>query len=216
MSKTKKAKENKPVVYTPIGRVSYPYLHKPDTGRPESDNKYKVELYIPKEAFQTDEGKALMKVILETGRKFFDDKKLSLKDFKNPFHDMSTDPKAEEWNKNCIRIRAKSQLEVPVIGPRKIDGKFQPLSTEKVKEIKGGDYGRAICTVGTYTQQGGGVTLYLNFFQFVKEGEALGQGNWRQLENLSEIEVEVDSVEDMVDTEEAADEDSGEDAGMVF
>lgn len=208
-----KAKDKEYVtVYTPIGILSYPYLVNPDTGRQESSGKFSAEVYVPKATFATD-GKQLVADVLKIAREFHGDPKLKLADIQNPFKDMDTVKDAQDWQKGKYRIRAKAGVKgmaegdlakyrPTVIGPRKDEnGKFPVLSLEEVKAIKAGDEVRFICSVYGYSQQGGGVALGLNVVQFAKVGKALGQGKLRAIEELGEIEVEIDSPEDMVDTE---------------
>lgn len=208
MAKTKKREFI--TVFTPIGTLSFPYLVKPDTGRAESSNKYSAEIYVPK-AVWAKEGKPVVEAILKVGREYFKNPKLKLTEFKNPITDMDSLGKPlEDYQKGCIRIRAKAAQEYKptVIGPQKSsEGKFPVWSEDQVKEIKGGDQVRLICSPYAYSQQGGGVAFGLNFVQFAKEGKALGQGRMKAIEALGEIEVEVDSPDEMVDTEDTEDED---------
>jgi hypothetical protein len=216
MAKTVAKKEEYVTVYSPLGILSYPYLTKPDTGRKESSNKYSAEIYVAKSTW-VKEGKQMVDDVLKVARKFFNNPKLKLSEFKGPFTDMdnATDSKGkkiepEEWQKGTIRIRAKAGAEYKptVIGPRKDPetDKFPVLTDEQVSNIKGGDYVRLIGTVYGYSQQGGGIAIGLNFVQFGKEGKALGQGKMAQIKDLGEIEVEVDAPEEMVDTEETLSE----------
>ena len=213
------AKEEKKYtnVTTPIGICSFPYLVKPDTGRKESSNKYSCEIYIPKPVW-AKEGKPVVDAIMKIAREFFKNPKLKkLSEFKNPITDMDTVSDAKDYQKGTIRIRAKASSSFSpggkdqkptVIGPRKDpeSGKFPILSEELVAAIKGGDHVRLIGGLFGYTQQGGGISMGLNFVQFAKEGKAIGQGKMKQLENLGEIEVDLDSPEEMVDTEESDEE----------
>lgn len=220
MTKNNKGKKEKEylTVYTPLGRLSYPYLVKPDTGRKESSNKYSAEIYVPK-AVWMKEGKPVVDAILKVAREYFKDPKLALADFKSPLTDMDKERDVKDYQKGTIRIRAKaSSLFTPsdptdrkpiVIGPQKNpdSNKFDPWTDEQVTKIKGGDYVRLICSPYGYSQQGGGVAFGLNFVQFGKEGPALGEGKMKSIEALGEIEVEVDSPDEMVDTEEDDDVD---------
>ncbi len=203
MAKTKKEVIN---VTTPIGVCSYPYLLKPDTGRAESSNKYSIEIYVDK-ATWAKEGKPVVEAVMKAAREYFQNPKLKkLSEFKNPITDMDTVKDVKDFQKGCIRIRAKAgaDFKPTVIAPRKDPDtdKFPVLSDEEVAKIKGGDHVRLIGTLFGYSQQGGGIALGLNFVQFAKEGKAIGQGRMKQLESLDEIEVEVQSPEEMVDTED--------------
>lgn len=213
MAKTKKEESKFVTVISPIGIVSYPYLIKPDIGRKESSMKFSAELYVPKPVFLS-EGKEMVAQVLKVAREYHDDKKLNLSDIQSPFKDMDTVKDALDWQKNTFRIRAKAgkkdmsqdewnKYRPTCIGPVKNEeGKFPVLSLEEIAAIKGGDHGRFICSVYGYSQQGGGVALGLNFFQFAKVGKALGQGKLKAIEGLGEIEVALDDPSSMVDTEE--------------
>lgn len=194
-------------IITPVGLLSFPYLHKIDSGRAESSDKFSAEIYIPKAVWQK-EGKDVYEKILKVGREYFKNPKLKLTEFKNPILDMDTVTGKEvlDYQKGCIRIRAKAGADQKptIIGPQKIDAKFPVWTDEQVAAIKGGDFGRILGSVYAYPQQGGGVAIGLNFFQFAKVGKAIGQGRSKQLEALDEIEVQVDSPDEMVDTDDEA------------
>lgn len=213
----KKKEKEYVTIYTPIGIGSWLYLVKPDIGRKESSLKFSAELYVPKADFLKD-GKQMIADVTKVAREYHDNKKLNLNDITNPFKDMDTVKDCPEWAKGTYRIRAKAgkkdmteaewnQYRPTVIAPRKDEnGKFPQYTLDEIKEIKAGDYMRFICGVYGYSQQGGGVALGLNFVQFVKEGKALGQGKMKAIENLDEVEVTVDSPEEMFDTEKDGDE----------
>lgn len=208
----KKEKRENVKIVTPIGMVSFPYLAKPDTGRKESSNKYSVEIFIPKAAWQK-QGKELVEKLLGFARVYFDDPKLKkLSQFKNFITDMDTQKDIKDYQVGTIRIRAKAgslhsgetDQKPTVIGAiRNPDTeKFDVWTDEQIAKIKGGDFGRIIGNLYGYTQQGGGISLALDFFQFQKEGKAIGQGKMKAIEDLDELEVEVDSADEMVDTDE--------------
>jgi len=190
-------------IITPIGVLSYPYLLKPDTGRTESSGKYSAEIYVPK-AVWAKEGKPVVEAILKVAREYFKNPKIKLSEFKSPITDMDTVKDAKDFQKGCIRIRAKAGVEhrPVVIAPTKVDDKFPVWTDEQVATIKGGDHVRLIGSVYGYPQQGGGIAIGLNFVQFAKVGKAIGEGRMAQLKELEEIEVEVDSPDSMVDVEE--------------
>lgn len=192
----KEKKDNKVKCTSPLGMFSFPYLAAPDSGRPESDNKHKVDLLIKKEVFKT-EGKAMTEAVLQVAREYFGKPKIQLKDFKNPFMDMDTVDGADDRTKGHIRVRAKSEYQPLIVGADK-----EELSADDIKKIKGGDFGRIVCVAYPYSQQGGGVTLGLNLVQYARPGEALGQGRKAYLDMIDEIEVTLDDVE----TEEAEEE----------
>lgn len=177
---------------TPIGQISYPYFDKPDSGRENSSNKYSGDLLIPKDVFIKD-GMALKQGVLDVGRSFFNDQTLTLKDFKHPFKDTDTINKiSDPAQKGCILIRARSTRKPLVVGPDK-----KELDLERIKSLKGGDWGRYVVWIYGYSQQGGGVTFGLNLVQFAREGAAFGGGSTQNLEFIEELEVTLDDVGDI-------------------
>lgn len=215
-----KEKSDKVIVYSPLGRFSYPYFTAPDTGRANSDNKFKTELMIPK-AVWAKEGQEMIAAVLSVAADYFKKPKIQLKDLvstiiedgveskkrRHPFTDMALEKDTPDVWKDCVRLRAKSDFEPWFIGPKKgADGKFPRLTKEEIAELKGGDYGRLCCVVYSYSQQGGGVTLGLQGVQFAHAGEAVSQGATKQIEGFSEIAVELDDPSEMVDTEAKAEE----------
>ena len=199
---TKKGKKENVIIYTPVGVLAWPYLHAPDTGREYSDSKYKGDLFIPKDVW-VKEGKPIVDAVLKVAAKAYENPKIKLTDFKHPITDMDKEKEQKPYEKGCIRIRAKSQFQPVIIGPKKdASGAFPKLTSEQIEKIKAGDNVRFICAVYYYPQQGGGVAFGLNFVQFGFEGAAIGQGNLKAIESLNEIEVELDILSEMVDTEE--------------
>lgn len=208
----KKAKE-KVTITTPIGRLSFPYLAEPDSGRQYSDDKYKTDILIPKPVW-VEQAKGVIEAVLKVGREYFGNPKLQLKDFKNPFFDMDNDSDCPDFAKGHVRLRAKSQFAPVVIGPKKgTDGRFPVWDKEQIAKIKGGDHARIVCAVYGYPQQGGGVTLGLNVVQFAYEGGAIGQGVTELINSIDEIEVEIDDPAEMTDTEDSQE---SEDSALNF
>lgn len=199
-------KKNTVTLWTPPGRVSYPFFTGPDVGRQYSDNKYKGDLLIPKAIFK-EKGKELQDAVLQVGRDKFGTKfKLVGSPYKTPFKDTDKDDNlAEPALRNAIMIRAKATRQPMFIGPRKDgNGVFPTLSSEKVAAIKGGDWVLFNVGVFAYEQQGGGVTFGLNGVQFWKEGEGFGQGRSQLMKTAEELEEEEleDASNDDVSSEE--------------
>lgn len=195
---TKKTKAVK--IVTPIGRLSYPYLNETDSGRENSDNKYKTDLLITKDVWKK-EGKALKEAVLLVGRKFYKDKSLELSDFANPFKDTDVLKKYSDSKeiKGHILIRCKSEF-LPIV----VNAQKKELSDAERKQIKGGDYARLVVAVYPYPNGEGGVTLGLNLVQYVKPGEALGGGKAAALAQIDEIEIEPDDIDTEDEEEEEA------------
>lgn len=175
-------KKEKVRIVTPLGRISFPSIVKPDEGRQYSDGKYKADLIIDKGVFKL-QGAALREAVLKVAQEGFG-KKLELSAFKNPFHDCDKKDGCPEFMKNSVQIRAKSTY-APLI----VDANKKEMSMEDREKIKGGDYCRFLVTVFHYSQSSGGVSLALNVVQFVKSGEAFGSGKDAMLSMIDEIEV---------------------------
>lgn len=206
---TKKAGQKpREILWTPPGRVSYPYFASVDSGRQYSDDSYKTDLIIPKAIFK-ERGKELQAAVLKVGKEYFGDKFSFKGKWFIPFKDLDAAGDTPEAMKNCIQIRAKSKpfgnkpARKPLfLAPRKNkDGKFPELTPEEVQNIKGGDWCVLNVTVFPYDQQGGGVSFGLNAVQFWKTDEGFGQGRSKLLETAEELEAEVDDVtnDDVVD-----------------
>lgn len=201
MVKKAPAKKSKAVkIVTPIGRLSYPYLNETDSGRENSDNKYKTDLLITKDVWKK-EGKALKEAVLLVGRKFYKDKSLELSDFANPFKDTDVLKKYSDSKeiKGHILIRCKSEF-LPIV----VNAQKKELSDAERKQIKGGDYARLVVAVYPYPNGEGGVTLGLNLVQYVKPGAALGGGKAAALAQIDEIEIEPDDIDTEDEEEEEA------------
>lgn len=196
--------EKKTKLWTPPGRISFPFFTAPDVGRSMSDGKFKTDLLIPKGVF-TEQGKELQAVVLEVGRDKFGSKFSLRGEWKIPFKDTDTDPKIPDNQKGCILVRAKSKIAPKFIGPKNDSETGKPiyLSHDQVAALKGGDYGKLYVYVYTYEQKGGGVTLGLNGFQFWKTGEGFGQGSAQLLDTATEFE-----DEEIEDAEMPTDSDS--------
>jgi len=189
-------------LWTPAGRISFPFIAMPDTGREYSDNKYKTDLLIRKEAFK-EHGKALTDAVIEVGKAYFGDKFTLKGKWKTPFKDTDTDDKVvNEAMKNCILVRAKASKQPLIIGPRKnSDGKFPELSPEEVQALKGGDWCVLNVTVFPYDQSGGGIALGLNVVQFWKTDTGFGQGRSKVLDSAEELDSPLDTPTAPVDND---------------
>lgn len=189
-------------LWTPAGRISFPFIAAPDTGREYSDNKYKTDLLIRKEAFK-EHGKALTDAVIEVGKAYFGDKFTLKGKWKTPFKDTDTDDKiVNEAMKNCILVRAKASKQPDVIGPRKnSDGKFPILSPEEIQALKGGDWCVLNVTVFPYDQSGGGIALGLNAVQFWKTDTGFGQGRSKVLDSAEELDSPLDTPTAPVDND---------------
>lgn len=166
-------KEKRVWIATPIGRMLYAHLTKPDVGRQYSDGKFKLDLLFPKETWK-EQGAELRKAVILEARKYFQDDSLTLKDFKHPFKDGDAKDTSIEGNKpykGMMYITPKCSGDYPptLVGPHK-----EELTLEEANKMKWGDYVRCVIDVYPYEQQGGGITIGLKTVQFVKPGEPFG------------------------------------------
>lgn len=189
-----KTEEKKELVRTSRGTISFPYLVKADEGRQYSDGKFKADLMIPLETFKK-EGKAMVDAILAVAEAHFG-KKLGMTEFKHPLKNLANDEDVPERFRNCMMLRAKSQFKPSVYAPNFVNGKPVELPDVEIAKIKGGDIVRFIVNFYAYEQSGGGVAAGLQGVQFVKVGDAIGQGKTREI-SLLEDEGE---TEDVIDT----------------
>lgn len=189
MSKTEVVRAT---AYTPKGIISYPFLVAPDTGRQYSSNKYTCDFFIKKDVFKK-EGKPIVEAILEAAKAFYG-KPVKMSEFTHPLKDCAGDEDLPEILRDCYKIRAKSVLKPEIVGPRKENNAWKPLTEEQVKAIKGGDIVRLVINFYPYKQSGGGIAAGLQLVQFIQEGEALGQGKAATLAILEDNEVDSDEV----------------------
>lgn len=173
-------------VVTPTGRIVFPYLAEPDSGRQYSDGKYKVDILFPKSSWKED-GAELREQVLGVAQAYYG-KKVKFADFKHPFKDGDT--KQQDYFKGHVYITAKSQFAPTVVGPDK-----SVFDKERIMKIKGGDYARLVVVVYPYDQSGGGVTLGLDIVQFSHEGEALSGGRAASMAMLDELEVDLSDLD---------------------
>lgn len=188
---------------TPVVRVVYPYLTKPDTGRKDSSEKYGVTLLIPKNDVWNKEFKELRQKIIKVARTYFNKPDLTLDDFTHPFHDGDEDDK--EMYKGHYRMSARSQFKPGIATPE-----GRPMSDEDGALIKGGDYGRAVLSIYGYTVKGKkGVTCGLEVFQFSHKGDPIGGGSREaQIKLLGKLDIPLGDpdLDDEEDYEEDLDE----------
>jgi hypothetical protein len=170
-------------IVTPIGRLSFPHLAKPDEGRQYSDSKFKGTLLLPKKG--VDLG-PLKTAALKCAQKKWP-KITKLDEFVHPFRD--GDLKDAEGYKGCIYIVAKTKRRPKLIGKMKeeLDG----------DHFYGGCKARFIVSAMTYMLAGKpGVTFLLDVVQFAGDGEKLGGGGSANVDALEEITDDGDNPAD--------------------
>jgi len=200
-----KEKKERTILWSPAGRVSYPFFAAADSGRDLSDDAFKGDLLIPKAIFK-EQGKAIQEAILKVGRaEFGPNFKLVGSKYRIPLKDMDTDDRvANEAMRNSIMIRAKSgkrksgpAVQPVFIGPRKgPDGRFVPLTQEQIADIRPGDWCKFQISVYAYTQQTGGVSFGLQAVQFWKSDRTgFESGRSESIQTAEELEVELDDAD---------------------
>lgn len=179
------------LVVTPVGYIAFPYLSRPDVGRPSSSNKYGAALYIPKDVFKV-EGQALLAKVLEVGRRLRGPQ-ATLRDFKHTIKDVdsfSPEEKAkipEAVRSGFIRISTASKTP-PVVK----DARQNLMTPQQIDQITAGDFCRFVLAVYTYSQQGGGVALGLNVVQFKEKSGVVFGGGGAGVEMLTDLEVKME------------------------
>lgn len=179
------------VVLTPLGFISYPYLARPDTGRPNSSGKYTAQLFIAKEDMKS-QGMSLLAAVLAKGKEL-KGPNATLKDFKHTIYDvdqLSPEKKAklpEAVRTGFIQINCAS-IKAPIVK----DAKQNILSSDDIARIGGGDVCRFVVAAYTYKQQGGGVALGLNIVQFKEKGPVSFGGGASGVELLGDLEVKME------------------------
>lgn len=187
-----KKKPVRKTIALPVGRISYPFLAAPDTGREYSDGAYKVDFLIPLESFKKAQ-EQIEGVLLEVWRDFIGDPKVKFKDIKKqPLKDLSNDPKVAPNMKDYMLIRAKNKNGQPLI----VDINKKEMSEDAIKKLKGGDWCEIIVSFYPYSQSGSGVAAGQDIVRFVKPGEPFGSGAAKHLGLLDDIEITAESFTD--------------------
>lgn len=166
-------------IVTPSGRISFPHLEQPDTGKKFSDGKFKASLLMDKKAADMS---VLRAKALECAQLAFGAGIKSLNDFQHPFRDGDAKPELAGYA-GMIFITCKSKKR-----PLCIDRAKQNIPPE---EIYGGCVARLVVTACSYQstenvkdaktgqvvkQVVKGVTFLLDGVQKIGDGERFGGG----------------------------------------
>lgn len=173
-------------VTTPLGRLSFPKLFKPEQYQGKGDAKYQATLLFPKNTDLTVVKKAITQAQVNA---FGEDKKKWPK-MRLPWRDGDQKEDLEGYAGNYY-INCSTKRKPVVIGRDK-----EPITEES--EIYGGQYGRFV-VVAKVTEASGNyfVSLYLQGYQKVKDGPAFGGG----------VNIEKDfSDDDLDDVDEESDD----------
>lgn len=177
--------EHKFQVITPVGRIMWPFLDKPNTEGQYASNKYECQLLIDKKEFETDIGAAFRDTVLKVGqlkigpgwtKKSYN----PIRDGDSKAIDLVEEKKYESLEEcpyhNTVYFKAKSKLKPKVVGPDKM-----VWDDSQIAKIKSGDYARFVVSVWgsntNFVNGKGGVALYIAAIQFVREGEPLAKGS---------------------------------------
>lgn len=207
---------------TPVVRVSYSYITKPDTGKEFSDEKFKFAALLPKD--RAEELKPLKLEILKVAKEAFG-KDTKLKDIETPFNDGDEMEKEEYEGMVVFNIKSKRKPGV-IVGKTK--RKYNDLNEEEQAELaldNAGYYVIAMCKPSSYkrtitvedakgktkNKQVCGVNLNLQSLWYVKDGERFGGGGDAS-SDFAEVDLDGDEFDDE-GVEESTGEDSTESTG---
>lgn len=166
MAKPKISKDLKGVKFTtPLARLSFPKLFKPEQFQGKGDAYFGCALLFPKSSDLGEMKKAIVKAATEA----FGEKANWPKDLSLPWRD-GDDQADYEGYADHYYVNAKTKRKPVIVGRDKA-----PIEDES--EIYGGLYGRAVL-VAKATESGGKyyVSLYLQGFQKWKDGPQFGGG----------------------------------------
>lgn len=186
-------------IVTPVGRLSFPHLDKPDEGKKFSDGKYKVTLLMPK---QGTDFSTLRAAALATAQEAFGAQVKTLNDFQHPFRDGDQKAEGKELDgyKGCLYITCKSKQR-----PMVVDRAKNPIDP---KDCYGGCKARLVVTACSYQstenvrQPDGkvvkqivrGVTFLLDVVQKVGDDKPLGGGRAASVSALPDDDLGPDAV----------------------
>lgn len=179
-------------VVTPVGRVSYPKLDKPDTTGKYADNKYKLTLLFPADTDFTDLKAACLAAAKEMWPKL-DPKKVKL-----PIRNGTAFAKARQPDDPESHVYYGTFFCTPKTKnkPGLVDKYKKPLVGEDA--VYGGSFARCRVTCVTYKktenvrQANGevmpedvfGVSLLLDSVQLVRDGERFGRSTADDFDGL--------------------------------
>lgn len=210
MSDDKKNPATKVVLGTTKGkltRLAGVHLHKPRLNKDSGKEEYTVLAMIPKD---NAEDLAAVRAAIAEQRKFYleETKKKGVPDgFWNPLKDADTDIRSdgEGWSeefKGHFVLRGKSMAfdddgaarEAPEVVGTMRDAKDK-LVVLTVKDIKSGDWGRVSVNFKAFTKKAGGVSVWLNRVQKVKDGEAMSNRGSAE-DDFGSFEDDLDEADD--------------------
>lgn len=164
-------KEKSSGVVSPIGRLSYPHLFKPsgNAKRPDAPKKYSCSLLVEKDEDLSDITSAIKQAKID---KWGADKSKWPKKLRSPIAD--GDGEDYEDNPEChghwvLKCSTGDEYR-PVVA----DAKNRLLDEKDKAKVYAGCYGIVNVKAFAYSNESSGVSLILNGFQKVRDGEPLG------------------------------------------
>ena len=172
-------------IISPKGRCSYPHLFKPSAFQGEGEPKFSAALLIDKKASGTKEFIGKIKAAQDAALKELYGTKLptNLERWGVSDGDDIVDAQGnpDPVTKGNWVVKASSKNR-----PAIIDGQGTEILTET--DVYGGCYGRInFCAKAYGTPAKGGVTLELNVFQKIADGEAFGGAEKAKQAALAEM-----------------------------
>lgn len=150
-------------VTTPIGRLSFPALFKPETFEDGGDPKFSATLLFPKGSTDL---KALQDLAKEAAAKAFPNGLPP--NFRNPFRDGDREKPGVDGYQNVIFVKFSSTRR-----PKVVDLNLQEILNQD--DVYAGCWVRVSCGAYGYDKKGNkGVSFNLYNVQKVKEGESFG------------------------------------------
>jgi Protein of unknown function (DUF2815) len=185
-------------------RFSYLHVFKPHLNQQSKRHEYSLQVLIPKTSKKTYE--AIKQAVDEQMKLWFPKTKPPKLHYPIKDGDTDVNQKGEKINVPgywVVSAKTDAYERVPgttnedmgkpiaepdVVGTTKdANGKLKRLGSS---DVKSGDWGRVSVNVKGYTTGDGGVGVYLNTLQLVREGEALGSSNRDADAAFSEFEDE--------------------------
>jgi len=168
-------KENK-TFFTPVGRLIYPHILKPQRNEQDTHDVYSLQLNVPKENGKFPSVLNEMKSNLEQAlqKKWGDD---WADDVELPFKDGDTHKalKKRDFNHGCICVDLRSYDQQPGIGRITKSGDVVDLEQAELKDYLYAG-AKVVCTYNWYTYDTGkkrGITVGLRTVVVVGHGEKI-------------------------------------------
>lgn len=161
-----KKRQQGPIIITPMGRLSWPYLFKVNSEGDYPSGKYEAELIIPK----TLDIQPMVKAALEMLHREEAPNTRKLSETAHP-PIKDGDKKDFEGNHGHWIIKAKNKIKPVIVGvERGPDGKFKPFDNPEEHAFPGAN-ARLSINPYYYSKKGGGIGWSLRGVQIFPGGE---------------------------------------------